>query len=476
MAIAGKRVEFRTQTTNIATKDFTTIKSNKNINLPEANEEMKDSLDGVTEASDSSSMLDSVKDAIGGIKEAASGIKDKVSGIKDTINNVKSSINEVTKGVKDAVNQVKATVQPYVNGYKSVMKTAKAVQRFCKDPSMSSLAEIEGSLGDTLKNVPGLEGSSMGKMIGEFQGNLRTSISKIADVQNTVNEYVSEGIKCVSDVATTCVGTLQSAVKEVSGGLSQLSTIGKSVGELQNSWGAICKTATDLGVPGSITAAANSATDFLSETGITKAIASVNSTLSKASGCMNFVETAKTKLTQSYKSIFPAWADATTLGYNNKKDVYMQTKDAASTIRRLQSSIDDTITKAKDGILSTSTSKGDNESWSLTSWLTGSSNTSTTDDNGKVSKTSNETNSALAEMLKTKVDLSNTSNMTTTDQYLNNLYNANTSTSANNTTWNSFKGIGSLNTSISEVVNNTNQVCRSYDKVGYALNYKSSLL
>ena len=233
MAIAGKRVEFRTQTTNIATKDFTTIKSNKNINLPEANEEMKDSLDGVTEASDSSSMLDSVKDAVGGIKEAASGIKDKVSGIKDTINNVKSSISEVTKGVKDAVNQVKATVQPYVNGYKSVMKTAKAVQRFCKDPSMSSLAEIEGSLGDTL------EGSSMGKMIGEFQGNLRTSISKIADVQNTVNEYVSEGIKCVSDVATTCVGTLQSAVKEVSGGLSQLSTIGKSVGELQNSWGAI---------------------------------------------------------------------------------------------------------------------------------------------------------------------------------------------------------------------------------------------
>ena len=66
--------------------------------------------------------------------------------------------------------------------------------------------------------------------------------------------------------------------------------------------------------------------------------------------------------------------------------------------------------------------------------------------------------------------------MPTTDQYLSNLYNANTSTNTNNTTWNSFKGTGSLYTTIGEVVNNTNQVCRSYDKVGYALNYKSSLL
>ena len=37
MAIAEKRVELRSQTTNVATKDFTAIKDNKALNLAEKN-------------------------------------------------------------------------------------------------------------------------------------------------------------------------------------------------------------------------------------------------------------------------------------------------------------------------------------------------------------------------------------------------------------------------------------------------------
>ena len=422
MAIAEKRVELRSQTTNVATKDFTAIKDNKALNLAEKEDGLLGDLGGLTDGA--GDLLSGVSDAIGdatsslgdmakSAMSAVDGVKNSISGamkqVQGTINQVKGTINQV----QGAINQVKSVASQVMNRVNSVKGM---VERVCKDPSLSNIAGLGGTLSNLTKNIPGLDTGPISKLADSFGGEIKSAIS---GVTSGLTEMVSKsGLKSLAEPLTSgTFDTISKAVKDITGKDGLVGMAQKSVESFTNAYTSLYSVAASTRIPG-IFGGDLGGKSLAEITGLSKATSKVLGTVSQVKGSLNYLEVAGSTISSSINSFSKNVVDNISKTFTTTDPNTKVLKDAVSTITTAQQKISSMCYKAADGLFSTNTSNGSNSEWTAAAMTSASNNSSKTSSSGIVSPTSKETLLAVSECVKTNDKIRNL-NIKTNSSYVN---------------------------------------------------------
>lgn len=389
MAISEKRVDLKTQTTNVATKDFTQIKDNKTINKKEEGNDLLDKIKG--SIGDSADKLAEVKDAV------MSGINDAQSGLSKVTESIKSGIDQA-KGVIETVKGAAKGVMTAVNNAKAV---ASAVERVCKDPSLSSLSALGGSISGLTNSIPGLASGPMSKLADLVPESISQGLSSVAsNIGEGVSNFVSSsGLKNVVDAASSTIGEVTKSVSSITGMVtSGITTVTNTINEAEKIYTGVINSVNSLGIPGVVLEC--SKTPLIDKIGLSKAINNTLNCVNGINSVTTFIETSRSNVANTFSCFAPSSTSKVTEDYGIENCNY-NNNTAATIIRDAQLNIDQNTYTSDDGIFSSKSSTGNNFGWTIASTISSSiSSKPDIDNNGVVKKTSNEQLAAVAEITK----------------------------------------------------------------------------
>lgn len=447
MAIAEKRAEFKNKT-NLPTKDFREIKSNDpiNNNNQEKKETDESALDGLMGESGLGGMADSISDAVGSVSDTVGSAIDSVS----------SAIETVSSTVTKTVDTVTAAVDKYSKIVNKAVRIGNAAVRFCKDPSFNSMSSLGGMMKDVVKDIPGLEGSSVDALFTGVGSAVQKFGAAAAGIESSTTKLYSAGKKAISGLSN--VKSLDSFNRWVSssvGGIKNAtSEFARSASRAEKMFTSIYATANTSNIPGAIQKTSSNTNDESLIEGMCKGAANVLGSPNRNNSICQYLEVSDSKLADKFNYYLPSYSSnmVETVSFKDTSSDNMYT---ASAVKQAMKEVDEESRRSEDNLSSTKTSNGSNVSWSYCEMLSGGSSRSpVTDQYGYVTNTSRELLDAISE--KTKVN-------NTIGGYM-----ATKSTSdvnGSNLNWNSLKNTRPAETSITSMYNCINYTPDKHDNV-----------